>query len=134
MHDMLCEASDLDAVLRPQHTVLLLKAAGHQPRPASGHASPYAQPLATPLCLSCRLVGSPITIEYFPLKPGNKALVDQLWALYLKNGRRHGFHVLSRGDFYRIHLGGTPGLTLMLARVSFWWRRQGSWIPTRVGF
>ena len=68
--------------------------------------------------MSCRLVGSPVTIEYFPLKPGNKALVDQLWALYLKNGRRHGFHVLSRADFYRIHLGGTPGLTLMLARVS----------------
>ncbi|GAB4815785.1 hypothetical protein N2152v2_002831 [Parachlorella kessleri] len=62
------------------------------------------------------LVESPITIEYFPLKPGSTALVDEMWALYLKNGRRHGFHVLSKSDFYRIHLGGTPGLSVMLAR------------------
>lgn len=69
----------------------------------------------------CRLEGSPIRFEYLALHPGNRPLVDQMWRLYLANGQRHGFAVLSRRDFYRVHLGGTPGLTVLLARV----RRAG---------
>lgn len=65
----------------------------------------------------CRLVGSPLVFEYIPLHPGWRGLVDALWRLYVLNGQRHGFHVTCKHDFYRIHLGGTPGLSVLLVRV-----------------
>lgn len=108
----------------PHCTAAACSVPSHHGSPAwhriTAHPSltPLHLPLPLPSALPRRLAGSPLQFQYIPqLQPGSRALVDALWPLYLQNGERHGFHVLSRANFYRIHLSGHQGLGVLLVRV-----------------